>query len=681
VRLVCDRDELCLASPVPTGLAEARTRLTRRLCYRGRATMAANSPSRSRRTAVPHYRGTDLRLPRHRLAPDPTNLDAIRRWVRKARRPTAIDLFCGAGGLSLGLRNAGFSVLLGADADARAVETHEANLGGLGYVGDLSDPGDLLDHLEGWGITDVDLIAGGVPCQPFSRAGRSMLRSLVASGIRSAEDPRADLWQGFMAVVTRLRPKAVLVENVPDLPSWDDGAVLMGLYESLRELGYSADARVLDAFQYGVPQHRARLMLVGLEDLVFEWPSPAPTVTTLRDAIGDLPPVPPAQRAERLPYAGPRTDFQSRMRQGVSGDDVAVVCDHITRDVRPDDAEAFALLEEGQTYVDLPAHLRRYRSDIFTDKYKRLAWSEVSRSITAHIAKDGYWYIHPQQHRTLSVREAARIQTFPDWFRFAGHPTLRLRQIGNAVPPLLAEAVGVQLRSALDQGRATPNKEDFNFRNRLLDWHRKNRRKYPWRSGRMDPWTVLMAELCLGRTRPDLVPMVFEALQRLAPAPARLLVHPDPQRVLRGLGLGARADVLLEVARVLQERFGGAVPESEVDLRSLPGIGDNVAQAVLCFGFGRRAVLLDATTARLVERFCGRADRRRWQVRLDLYQLADSEGPDAEFNNALLDHGAITCRREEPLCWECPFQERCASRSGFVARSQLALPKECLDAA
>src|SRR5207248_10797968 len=142
---------------------------------------------------------------------------------------------------------------------------------------------------------------------------------------------------------------------------------------------------------------------------------------------------------------------------------------HITRDIRADDAQAFALLEEGQTYMDLPEHLQRYRSDIFTDKYKRLEWGEVSRSITAHIAKDGYWYIHPQQHRTLSVREAARGQTFPDWFRFAGHPTLRLKQSGNAVPSILGAAVGRQLRTALENPRKH-TRPAFDFRARVLGW-------------------------------------------------------------------------------------------------------------------------------------------------------------------------------------------------------------------
>ena len=231
-----------------------------------------------------------------------------------------------------------------------------------------------------------------------------------------------------MAVVAKLRPRAVLVENVPDLPAWDDGAVLMGFYESLRELGYSVDARVLDAFQYGVPQHRARLILVGLRDGgEFEWPSRRRRSrrSGTRSAISRR------FRRPSAPSASRTSDRGRHSRRGCATayptTESAFVWDHITRDVRPDDAEAFALLAEGQTYVDLPEHLQRYRSDIFTDKYKRLAWNEVSRTITAHIAKDGYWYIHPQQHRTLSVREAARVQTFPDWFRFAGQPTLRLQ--------------------------------------------------------------------------------------------------------------------------------------------------------------------------------------------------------------------------------------------------------------
>ena len=118
--------------------------------------------------------------------------------------------------------------------------------------------------------------------------------------------------------------------------------------------------------------------------------------------------------------------------------------------------EAYQLLGEGQTYADLPERLQRYRSDIFTDKYKRLAWDELSRTITAHLAKDGYWYIHPSQHRTLSVREAADPD-FPDRFRFAGQPSHRYRQIGNAVPPMMAEALGGARSGPISTRRPSPH--------------------------------------------------------------------------------------------------------------------------------------------------------------------------------------------------------------------------------
>jgi hypothetical protein len=172
-----------------------------------------------RRTGVPHQRGNALRLPPHPDAPDPGDHDAVRRWVAELPRPRAVDLFCGAGGLSLGLRDAGFSVVVGADSNAWAVETHTTNLGGLGYVGDLSEPEELLEHLAGWGIDHVELVAGGVPCQPFSRAGQAKIRELIRSGHRNPADPRAFLWRSFMVVVERLKPDAVLVENVPDLPT------------------------------------------------------------------------------------------------------------------------------------------------------------------------------------------------------------------------------------------------------------------------------------------------------------------------------------------------------------------------------------------------------------------------------------------------------------------------------
>jgi DNA (cytosine-5)-methyltransferase 1 len=587
-----------------------------------------------------------------------------------------VDLFCGAGGLSLGLREAGFSVLAGADSDPLAMETHSANIGGLAYVGDLADPSEFLEHLRAWGIRHVDMVAGGPPCQPFSRAGTAKLRSLVANGERSADDPRAGLWKSFVDVVAALRPKAVLIENVPELPSWDDGAVLIGFYEALRDVGYEVDARVLDAYRHGVPQHRTRLFIVGLRGgRAMHWPKPRRRAPTLADAIGDLPPVPPAHRQERSVYLGtPASALQRRLRRGLRGEERRWVHDHITRDVRPDDAEAFRLLSEGQTYKDLPERLRRYRSDIFDDKYKRLSWSEVSRSITAHIAKDGYWYIHPDQHRTLSIREAARVQTFPDRFRFAGEPSHRLRQIGNAVPPLLAEALARSLREAVERPRVRRNVPTDRLRRDLLRWHEESAREYPWRRSGIPPWLVLMAEMCLHRTRADQVAPVFERLRELAPTPEAMVDNEAECRAaMLSLGLRWRAENIIRVARVLVEQPGGRVPDTELGLRSLPGVGDYVAQAVLCFAFGRRAVLLDTNTARIVGRVTGRDDARRWQVRLDLHRLAGAAGPDAAFNYALLDLGALACPAGRPHCERCPLRPLCATATGRVDPSRLEL--------
>jgi DNA (cytosine-5)-methyltransferase 1 len=631
----------------------------------------------ARRIAVPHYRGPAVRLNRLRGAPDPANLRGVRQWVREAAAPTAIDLFCGAGGLSLGLRDACFSVLVGADSDPFSVETHTGNLGGLGWTGDLEDPTEFLEDLEQWGIGSVDLVAGGPPCQPFSRAGSSKIRSLVRSGERAEDDPRASLWNSFMAVVETLRPTAVLVENVPELPSWDNGAVLIGFYEALRGLGYRVDARILDAYRHGVPQHRARLFIVGTRgSREFRWPEPAKNSPTLRDAIGDLPPAPPAQRDEESRYLGsPDSPLAKRLRRGLRGEAARRISDHITRDVRPDDLEAFSLMPEGGTYADLPEKLRRYRSDIFTDKYKRLEWDDVSRTITAHIAKDGYWYIHPEQPRTLSIREAARIQTFPDRVRFAGQPTHRLRQIGNAVPPLLAEALGREVARALRVSPSPPRRDrNLSFRRDLLAWHHDHIRSFPWRTSGMTPWLVLMAEMCLHRTRADQVAPVFKRLRRLAPNP-RAMARKDREALetMKSLGLRWRAENVIEVARALVADFGGAVPDSELELRSLPGVGDYVAQAVLCFGFDRRAVLVDTNTARITGRLFDREDERRWQLRLDLYRLAGPDGPDAEFNYALLDLGALICRAGTPICHECPVREHCATGAGVTPPPQLQL--------
>jgi DNA (cytosine-5)-methyltransferase 1 len=625
--------------------------------------LGASGPRR--RPQVAHHRGAPRHPARHADAPDPSDLGAVRSFfAQRSSRPTAIDLFCGPGGLSLGLTRAGFDVLVGADSDEWAVRTHEANLPGLGWCGDLGETSDFLNALSIWGIERVDLVAGGVPCQPFSRAGQPRIKGLIDAGERENHDHRADLWSSFVAVVDALRPRAVLVENVPDLPRWNDGAVLIGLYESLRALGYRVEARILDGFRYGVPQHRQRLILIGLDgNRSPRWPEPSDDLVSLRDAIGDLPPIPRAQRGERLQYDDRRqtSAFQQAMRSEVAAADDGFVFEHVCRDVRPDDMEAFRLLGEGQTYVDLPERLRRYRSDVFSDKYKRLSWAELCRSITAHIAKDGYWYIHPDQHRTLSIREAARVQSFPDHFRFAGSSSHRYRQIGNAVPVLLGEAIGCVVRASLEEPRRVQAAGRGRFSERLLAWHGEHQGwSAPWREV-ADPWLVLAGELLLTRARPEQADSIFDQLCQLAPTPTDLHLLEHPEVALTQIGVSERAGVLVDVANQLVQRFGGVVPEDDMDLRTLPGVGDGVCTAVLTFGFGRRQVLLDRTTARVAGRVTRHEDTRRFQLRLDLHRFAGSTGPDAAFNRALLDLGREICQNERPRCAICPVSQDCAT--------------------
>ena len=335
-----------------------------------------------------------------------------------------------------------------------AAETHAWNIQSLTWTGDLSSPARFIDQLDDWGIEGVDLLAGGPPCQPFSNAGISKIGDLVRKGIRPAHDERADVWRSFFSIVDRLKPRAVLFENVPDFARIQGGALLITLRDELWERGYGVHIRKLEAWRYRVPQHRTRLFVVGVAEYGdFKWPKQTGRPPNVGQAIRDLPAVPADCREEIQEYGGPPTTLLARMlRRGMGRGEARIIRDHVTRAVRKDDAEIYRLLRPGGTYLDVPERLRRYRSDIFTDKYLRMSFEGLSRTITAHIAKDGYWYIHPSEDRSLSIREAARIQTFPDRFRFAGHASNRYRQIGNAVPPLMASAIAGSVRSALTDG-------------------------------------------------------------------------------------------------------------------------------------------------------------------------------------------------------------------------------------
>lgn len=596
-----------------------------------------------------------------------------RKWVPDCERPIAVDLFSGAGGLSQGLEAAGYQVVLGVDTDEWALETHAHNFAGLSLAVDLGVAENRTGLAQMFDGIEVDLVAGGPPCQPFSRAGRSKIRSLVEDGARDALDGRKELWQGFVDIVEQVEPRAVLLENVPDMALGDDMVVLRRLIDRLESAGYEVDARIVDTWGYGVPQHRQRLILVGLrDDASFEWPEPTDRVT-VREAIGDLPelkvePNTPVGRTS-MPYGDPAmSDFARRARKDCNGDLAEVVHDHVTRAVRADDHEAFQLMVPGTLYSDLPEHMKRYRDDIFDDKYNRLDWNSYSRSITAHIAKDGYWYIHPEQHRTLTVREAARIQTFPDSFRFAGTRSHQFHQIGNAVPPALGEAIGIAILEATRRDVQAlgplPSKVRSKFRSRLAEWAEKDRDAAPW-AYPSDPWTAAVGLVLRpkgGSNWPgpadvlSLAPSFEVATPRLLAAVVAMS-EPGQQRTV--------LERLASAVTAVREDPNGW---SSQDWQKSAGFGP-AARAWHRALTGKSPGLIASTavlrvTARLTGTDVDRQNRNS-AGRMHVAKLVGGGSEATTLNAALHRLGQTVCTPESPSCHTCPVQDLCKERRAW----------------
>lgn len=387
--------------------------------------------------------------------------------------PVVLDLFAGAGGFSLGFHWAGFRSRVAVDHNPLAVETLEANFGHLGQralVRDLAtfSPGDLRRFLRETGQPETfDVVVGGPPCQGWSKVGRGKIRTLREADGRSTEavaDPRNELYKRFLIFVSDFRPSVAVMENVPGMLSHNRNNVAESVKASLEGCGYSVSLALVNAADYGVPQVRERLFFVGVrKDIGVEFVFP-PAKTpdgdrlhpevTVWDAIGDLPPIPNGSREWRRPYprARKRTSYAERMRELA---DPETIFDHVCRTQNEQDLEAFRLMKQGGWYRDLPDRLKRYRDDIFEDKYKKLYRQRPAWCVTAHLSRDCYTHIHPTQARTISIREAARLQSFPDCFYFAGNMGDKFNLIGNAVAPIVAEHIAVAIRQQVFAPQAT----------------------------------------------------------------------------------------------------------------------------------------------------------------------------------------------------------------------------------
>lgn len=358
-------------------------------------------------------------------------------------RPSVIDFFAGAGGLSLGFARAGFSVEMAVDRCAAAVETHCRNLGGHARDLDLS-VGDLA-------FPSSTVIVGGPPCQGFSSAG-----------LRRRGDDRNTLVGRFASLVAQLRPAMFVFENVEGFITAEGGARVIELLEPLVVAGYRIHLRKVNAANFGVPQHRKRVIAIGALGWDPRFPEPTHTAYGAPGArLGGvhLPPTPTLGEAlAKLPLA-------SEVAPGEPED-------HYYIPLEGRDLERARMLRPGQTMKDLPeSHwhdsyrrraFRRVMDGTPTERrggapagLRRLRLEEPSKAITG-VARNEF--IHPTEDRCLTMRESARLQTFPDSFRFFGSASERMQLIGNAVPPLLASKIADAVLESLQSAtiRAEP---------------------------------------------------------------------------------------------------------------------------------------------------------------------------------------------------------------------------------
>lgn len=360
--------------------------------------------------------------------------------------------------MSEGFVNAGFTVVAAFDKEPAALKTFAANIPARIVCGDIGELEDPREALNGLNISQIDVIIGGPPCQGFSQVGKARIRSLEQEEqVRLLA--RNELYKQFFRFIEIFEPQFFVMENVPNLATFENGAYLAAIKKESDRLGYTVNSRIIDTADYGVPQRRRRLIIVGgKKGNLFWWPKGRKNIVTLDEAIGDLPKVMPDSSdalQETRPYRNPESpsDYQQLIRCKVPENETGIIFDHIVRPVREDDVKIFTIMKPGDNYSAVPEEYRRYNSDSFKDKYYKLKPDAPSVTVTAHLDKDGYRYIHydSEQYRTISVREAARIQSFGDHFRFCGSRSARFRQIGNAVPPILAEALAENILLAMER--------------------------------------------------------------------------------------------------------------------------------------------------------------------------------------------------------------------------------------
>lgn len=357
----------------------------------------------------------------------------------------AIDLFCGCGGFSYGFQEAGFEMLLGIDMWKDATVTYKHNFPNATVINDDIEnvSAEQITNKIGVCADDIDVIIGGPPCQGFSLSGKRMI-----------DDPRNRLYKSFVNLVKCIQPKLFVMENVPGLIRLFGGKIKEQVLEDFSALGYQVKVELLSSEMYGVPQQRKRVFFVGINKekikntYEFDYPKPRygeglKKVVTCEEAISDLDFVSNDMfLGEDIPYKLPAmSEYQKLMRR-----DSNSIKNHSITIHQEKTKRIIAMVPDGGNYKDLPQELQDTRK-------VHIAWTRMNSKKPCFTIDTGHnHHFHYKENRVPTVRESARIQSFPDKFEFIGIKTSQLKQVGNAVPPLLAQAIAEEIKKVIERG-------------------------------------------------------------------------------------------------------------------------------------------------------------------------------------------------------------------------------------
>lgn len=351
-----------------------------------------------------------------------------------------VDLFAGVGGLSYGFSKLDeFEIIMANEIEPDISKAYSLNHPGVKMMN--CDINELTEEVIKEAIGDhvIDVVVGGPPCQSYSTLGKRRM------------DDRANLFMQYKRVLSILRPRAFVFENVTGILSMDKGSLFKNVQSEFKELGYQLKYRVLNAVDYGVPQQRERVILVGfLNENNYEYPAPThgeglKPYVTLKDAIGDLPVLASGQTNNEY-AAGVNNAFLEFVRKNGTTE--------LTEHSAPKNGEhlirIMQALKDGQSKDDLPEEIRPKSG--YGNTYAKLWWEKPSTTITRNFAcPSSSRCIHPRDSRAMSIREGARLQSFPDDYQFYGAAGKKRLEIGNAVPPLLSVAIAEEMLRTLEE--------------------------------------------------------------------------------------------------------------------------------------------------------------------------------------------------------------------------------------